>query len=119
MSRKAVALVGRVSRQAAMTVSAEEQQRMIREAAYYHYLQRGAAHGHDLEDWLAAEAEMVPLESAAQVSGPTDIEEFEIQQSSAHGFRQDEALKRIIRQHPKRGIPQIEGIEPMEAPAKE
>ena len=30
----------------------------IEERAYYHYLQRGQSDGHDLEDWLTAEAEL-------------------------------------------------------------
>ena len=39
-------------------VSAEERQRMIREAAYARYARRNFAEGHALEDWLAAEAEV-------------------------------------------------------------
>jgi hypothetical protein len=39
-------------------VSAEERQRMIREAAYDRYVRRNFADGHALEDWLAAEAEV-------------------------------------------------------------
>lgn len=31
---------------------------MIREAAYFHALQRGFAPGHELDDWLAAEREV-------------------------------------------------------------
>lgn len=30
----------------------------IRELAYTHYLQRGGADGHDLDDWLKAEAQV-------------------------------------------------------------
>ncbi|HYP68474.1 MAG TPA: DUF2934 domain-containing protein [Thiobacillaceae bacterium] len=118
MARKASALLGRVSRTEAApewNISAEERQRIIREAAYYHYLKRGFADGHDLEDWLAAEAEFDAMSLEPQVEMP----EFEVQQSSVHGFRQDEALKRIVRRHPQRGIPQVEGIERKEAPAKE
>jgi hypothetical protein len=92
---------------------------MIREAAYYHYVARGFANGHDLEDWLAAEAELDGMSGERQAAESVEMQEFEVQQSSVHGFRQDEALKRIIRQHPQRGIPQVEGIEPKEAPAKE
>ncbi|HUI61049.1 MAG TPA: DUF2934 domain-containing protein [Steroidobacteraceae bacterium] len=32
--------------------------RMIEEAAYYRYLQRGGAPGGELEDWIAAEHEV-------------------------------------------------------------
>lgn len=45
--------------------------------------------------------------------------EPEVQESAAHSFREDDALKRIIRRHPQKGIPQVEGIEPQEAPPKE
>jgi hypothetical protein len=31
----------------------------IRHRAYELYLQRGRAHGHDVDDWLQAEAELV------------------------------------------------------------
>ncbi len=31
----------------------------IREAAYYRYLARGAVVGHEIEDWLQAEAELL------------------------------------------------------------
>lgn len=86
---------------------------MIREAAYYRYAQRGYALGHDLDDWLAAEAD---LERGGE---PAELPELELQQSSAHGAAEDEELKRIIKQHPRKGIPQIESIEPEEAPLKE
>ena len=48
-----------------------ERRRMIAEAAYYLAERRGCEPGHDLEDWLAAEAEvdrelgMAPLAAAA------------------------------------------------------
>ena len=35
----------------------EQREALIREAAYYQYAKRGYAPGHELEDWLAAEAE--------------------------------------------------------------
>ena len=36
----------------------EHRARMIEEAAYYRFLQRGFVDGNDLNDWLAAEAEI-------------------------------------------------------------
>jgi len=39
-------------------VDAEARQRMIREAAYEKYVQRGYVEGFELEDWLQAEAEV-------------------------------------------------------------
>ena len=93
---------------------------MIREAAYYHYAQRGYAPGHDLDDWLAAEAE---LERIASEQAASEFAEFppdtEMQQSSVHGAGKDEELKRIIKQHPQKAIPQIESVSPEKAPFKE
>lgn len=95
--------------------SLEQREVMIRDAAYYRYAERGYAPGHELDDWLAAEAEIERrTEEAAEFLSDTPM-----QQSSAHGARMDEALKRIVRQHPQTGIPQIEGVEPKQAPFKE
>lgn len=95
--------------------SLEQRETMIRDAAYYHYAKRGYTPGYDLDDWLAAEAEIE--------RGTTESPEFppgtEVQQSSVHGAGMDDELKRIVRQHPQKGIPQIEGIEPENAPFKE
>lgn len=95
--------------------SLEQREAMIRDAAYYHFAKRGYAHGHALEDWLAAEAEIERIASASQAF-PADTA---IQQSSAHGARMDDELKRAIRQHPQNAIPQIESIEPEKAPFRE
>ena len=88
---------------------------MIREAAYYHYAKRGYAPGHELDDWLAAEAEIERGERAA-AEPPADAE---LQQSSLHGAGKDDELKRAVRQHPRKAIPQIESVEPENAPFKE
>ena len=40
-------------------VSAEEMRKLIAEAAYYRAKQRGFAPGHELEDWVQAEAEVI------------------------------------------------------------
>ncbi len=98
---------------------------MIGEAAYYRYAHRGYAPGHDLDDWLAAEAEFdraarrelasherlaaeeaVPLEPGAQLGGP-------------HSPAEDDRLKRGVRQHPQRDIGRFESVERGEAPLKE
>ena len=42
-------------------LTSEELNRMIAAAAYYRAEQRGFAAGHELEDWLAAEAEVKHL----------------------------------------------------------
>jgi hypothetical protein len=39
-------------------LDADLRHRMISEAAYYLYTQRGYEDGHDVEDWLEAEAEI-------------------------------------------------------------
>lgn len=95
--------------------SLEQREAMLREAAYYHYMKRGHTPGHDLDDWLAAEAE-IERRMAESPEFPPDTE---MQQSSVHGAGKDEELKRIIRQHPQKAIPQIESVEPENAPFKE
>jgi hypothetical protein len=40
------------------TVSADDRERMIRDAAYLRYQEGGCVDGRDMEDWLAAEAEI-------------------------------------------------------------
>ncbi|MDT3706529.1 MAG: DUF2934 domain-containing protein [Thiobacillus sp.] len=95
--------------------SLEQRETMIREAAYYHYAKRGYAPGHDLEDWLAAEAEIE--------RGMAETAEFPpgtaFHQSGVHGAGKDDELKRIVKQHPQKAIPQIESIEPEKAPFRE
>lgn len=39
-------------------ISPEQHENMIREAAYFRYVEHGSFPGHDLDDWLAAEAEL-------------------------------------------------------------
>ena len=95
--------------------SLEQREAMIRDAAYYHYALRGYAHGHDLEDWLAAEAEIERIVTASPEFPPDTA----VQQSSTHGARTDDELKWIVRQHPQKAIPQIESVEPDKAPFRE
>ena len=44
----------------------EVQQEEIELRAYFKYCQRGCEAGHDVDDWLAAELEIVAEEAAAQ-----------------------------------------------------
>lgn len=97
------------------TFSHEQREAMIREAAYHYYAKRGYVHGHDLEDWFLAEAELENKTSASQ-EFPSDTE---MQQSSVQGAGKDEKLKKIIKRHPQKAIPQIESMEPETAPFKE
>ena len=50
----------------------------IRHRAYELYLQRGMAHGHDVDDWLQAEAELVHGHSTARSELTlSELNEFE------------------------------------------
>lgn len=106
---------------AAMTLrpSPEARRHMIDEAAYYRYVERGFAPGHELDDWLAAEADFERASLRRQVPQAEDAAEFGIQQSSTLSPAADDALKRAIKRHPRREIPRIESVEPEEAPLKE
>lgn len=48
----------RTSPDIVVTIAPDERQRMIAEAAYYRAERRGFTGGSDVEDWLAAEAEV-------------------------------------------------------------
>ena len=98
---------------------AELAERLVRVAAYYRYEQRGYEHGHDVDDWLAAEASLFSEGSALQPPELTETLGLNVQESAAHGFGQDDVLKRIIKQHPRKGIPQVDSIDPQDAPPKE
>ena len=92
----------------------EERETMIREAAYYRYLEHGCGDGHDLDDWLEAEAE---LEHSSP--SPPEVMPLSVQQSSVHGPAEDDKLKRIVRRKPGKAIPEVESVEPKEAPSRE
>ena len=110
---------GRANLPLAGEFSPEQRERMIRDAAYFRYVQRGSVHGHDLDDWLAAEAAFFAKEAEQQPPEYVERTELDVQESGVHSAWEDDALKRIIRQHPRKGIPQVEGIEAQEAPLKE
>lgn len=100
------------------TISPEQRENMIREAAYFRYV-RDPVPGHDLDDWLAAEAELFGVKAGPQAAEPFEAAYYGVQESAVHGFWKDDALKRIIRRHPQKGIPLVESIEPQEAPPRE
>jgi len=85
-------------------VSPEARQRMIDEAAYYRYVHRDFSPGHDLDDWLAAEADFEQTSLMRQPPNRPRNLEFGLQQSCTLGPREDEALKLRIKQHPRRDI---------------
>ena len=41
------------------------------------------------------------------------------QQSTGRSIARDETKKRIVKQHPQRDLPRVEGVEPRDAPTKE
>jgi hypothetical protein len=94
----------------------EERETRIREAAYYRYLEHGCCDGHDLEDWLAAEAAM---EHGAPVPEAKEPPSIKAQLSSVHGAAEDDKLKRTVKRKPRKAIPAVESVEPPEAPLKE
>lgn len=122
MAKKTNALVtprGRSKVSPEGDISPDQRNNMIREAAYFRYVQRDLVQGHDLDDWFAAEAELFGGEVRPQPSEPVETAEFGGQESGVHGFWEEDALKRIVKQHPRKGIPQVESMEPQEAPPKE
>ena len=102
-------------RSTAAWADSPQREAAIREAAYSLYAQRGYTPGHELDDWLEAEAE---LERMASESTDSALESG-AQQSSVHGAGKDDALKRIVRQHPQKGIPQVDSLDPENAPFRE
>lgn len=102
-----------------VNIDSAQRELMIREAAYFRYVQRGYEPGHDIDDWIAAEAELFSEESVRQPPESTETMDLNVQESAVHGFGQDDVLKRIVRQHPRKGIPQVESVDPEDAPPKE
>ena len=114
-----VAPIGRANVPSEGGFTPERRERMIREAAYFRYLERGSVLGHDLDDWLAAEAELFGEEAGQQPPERLETTELDVQGSGARSAWADDALKRIAKQHPGTGIPQVESVEPPQAPRKE
>ena len=83
-------------------IGAEERERMIEEAAYARYARRGFAQGHDLEDWLVAEAHVDKIISGRRKPETLEAPEVELQQSGGRSAVRDEAMKRIVKQHSQR-----------------
>src|SRR5438132_14410781 len=53
-----------------------DRDQLIAARAYEHFLARGGEHGHDVEDWLAAEAEIArePVDVVLADPGPNTIQ---------------------------------------------
>lgn len=84
------------------SITAEERRRMIQGAAYARYERRGFVHGHDLEDWLAAETHVDSIISGRRKPEAPETPEPELQQSGGRSIARDERMKRIVKQHPQR-----------------
>jgi hypothetical protein len=56
---------------AAAAPPAEHKEEFVREAAYFYYEARGRTGGHELEDWLKAEAEFERLCQPDSEGSPT------------------------------------------------
>ena len=93
----------------------EQREAMIREAAYFQALQRGYAPGHELDDWLAAEAQI----EHESITAANDAGLPPVHQSGVFGASKDDQIKQTVKRTPRRSIPQIEGVEPEAAPFKE
>ena len=89
------------------SMSDDERGRMIREGAYRRFEQRAFAHGHDLEDWLAAESEVDSMISERQRSEGVGSPDAELQQSGSRSILRAEKIERIVRQHPQRDAPKV------------
>lgn len=65
--------------QALAVLTTADRETRIREAAYFRFVARGYVHGHDLDDWFAAEAEIdadlaipVPIDTATPLDVTVD-----------------------------------------------
>jgi len=56
---------------AARLTTAEERREMVARAAYYHAEKRGFEPGHEIEDWLAGEAEIETTHLLPTLAGST------------------------------------------------
>ncbi len=90
------------------SVRSEERERLIREAAYARFARRGFVHGHDMEDWLMAEAEVDRMMSNTSAGEAAEVsEDRELHQSGSRSIVRDETMKRILKQHPLRDAPKV------------
>ncbi len=88
-------------------VSPEAREHMIAEAAYYRFLKRGAAPGHELDDWLAAEEDYEGVKHRRPAPDVTRVMLLDMEQRPL-GAAEADALRRVTRQHPRRETPSQE-----------
>jgi len=106
-ARQSAPLQGPAAGSRAPSIGAEERLRMIREVAYSFYERRGFVQGHDLEDWLEAEADVDAMLSRQATAEVTETLEPDLQQSGGRSIIRDEMMKRILKQHPQRDVPKV------------
>ena len=104
---------------AALNTSPEARRRMIGDAAYYRYVHRGYAPGHDLDDWLAAEADFERALRRQPARAEEPLEETGMAHGGGRSPAEDDAMKRVLKAHPRREIPRYESMDPEEAPPRE
>jgi hypothetical protein len=95
-----------------------ERHRLIQEAAYSLYERGGFVHGHDMDDWLAAEAYVDGLLSQGRPRTAAPRTQQELQQSAPRSVARGAVLERISRQHPLRDPAQSEGMDALDAPRR-
>lgn len=97
--------------------SPEQRHRMIEQAAYYRAQRRNFSPGGALGDWLEAEAEIDRMLAAAEAQpaeeypAMTETEARQIQEGEPRSIARQEALKRLVRQHPQRDLPRVDSVD--------
>lgn len=92
------------------SIGADERRRMIQERAYTLYERRGFVHGHELDDWFAAEAQVDRILSRQRKSESIEASEMpepDLHQSGGRSIIRNERMKRILKQHPQRDVPKV------------
>lgn len=95
-------------------VSPEQRHQMIEVAAYYRAARRNFSPGDELTDWVEAEAEVDQLLAAAPPAEAEPQELAEIQEGMPRSIARQDALERMVRQHPQRDEPRVDSVEPDE-----
>lgn len=96
-------------------VTPAQRHHLVEVAAYYRAEHRSFAPGNELADWLEAEEEVDRMLAASVRPEPAgEVSLAQIQEGEPRSIVRQEALKRIIRQHPQREEPRVDSIEPEE-----
>ena len=71
MMRKRAKNPGATARPASSSVVVSHEQ--IAQRAYFRFLERGGTHGHDVDDWLAAERSLLEAALSAREGEPSSL----------------------------------------------